>query len=224
MSPYYNSSSDSPALASVVSWEDTVEWLKTIEQNETELKSATGEAERNQEVDNGRRLKGEIEEKKHLGSEATEKKEAQDQNAREGRPPRRDEGQAHIILGEGRQESPESFDDPTSSTDRGCGSLDMYSSAHNDTAAKDQLEEVFHSRNGVGGHFTSVSARAESNEPKDKQRSSTEPLKRARSKEAHRKKKTLSLSPKRSMSRFLQRFRSAPVDQQPRLSPNTVPL
>lgn len=51
--PYYLASDEGPALASVVSWEDTVAWLKEIDDREKEALSARAIKERNQEGTNG---------------------------------------------------------------------------------------------------------------------------------------------------------------------------
>ncbi|KAF1962461.1 purine and uridine phosphorylase [Byssothecium circinans] len=183
---YYKGSSDSPALASVVSWEDTVEWLKGLELEGSKEKP-----------DETRTLKEGTEEEKQSAGDASGKNQAQDQSAREGRPPQRVDPQAQTVLGEGRHASPATTDG---------------------AAASDEPRPT----KGAARRLASAPVRTGSNKVKEKQQSKTRSPKRARSKEVHEKKKTFSLSPKRSMSRLLKRWRSTPPDQHP-LPQTTAP-
>ncbi|KAH8693402.1 nucleoside phosphorylase domain-containing protein [Phaeosphaeriaceae sp. PMI808] len=109
--PYYKGS-DLPALASVVSWEDTIEWLKALELEDSEDKSHET-----------RTMKKSIEKKKVSVGDAPRPNEGQDQSTREGRLLQRDNRQAQTVLGEGRHASPAPTDDaheprPTNGAER----------------------------------------------------------------------------------------------------------
>lgn len=177
--PYYNGSADSPALASVVSWEETVEWLKTLkleESKETETKTAQAEDR------NGGSEQSKI--------EVAEDRVPRKEDDREGRTLHQDNDQGDTVLGRNRHESPAPIGEASVSE----ASLP---------------EKTTQKRNA------SAPARSNRDMGNEKQRSTTQSPSRARSKDTHGKKKTFSLSPKRSMSRLLQRLRSTPTSHPP---------
>lgn len=119
---YYSGTDELPALASVETWEDTVQWLKDVEKEEAEAeKTRLEEKEKTQ-----------LEEE---GQKADAKDQSQEQDTREGRRISREEPLLSTVLDKERQESPSPLEGPATQTD---GSRDINSTTQNGTSEKER--------------------------------------------------------------------------------------
>lgn len=190
---YYSGSDESPAVASVVTWEDTVQWLKELEKSE--------EDERKEKAAQAAKLEKKEEEEPLIEKTA-------EQNMREGRQLERDKPLPSTVLGEGRQESPAPIEDPAASTDGGCGFPHTHSAAHNGAATKERHKSApSEPVKSAGRHFTWTTKRSRSKEPNAEQRNAALPSKRPQSNEPKGKGRSATLSPRRSITRLLHSFR-----------------
>ncbi|KAF2269167.1 purine and uridine phosphorylase [Lojkania enalia] len=195
--PYYIGSDNSPAQAFVVSWEDTVQWLKDVEQEEAEQGKMAdiSVAEKAIKENNG-------------------KEEDKMQSIREGRQPMRNNSPARPVFSESRHESPKPLrnTDPSSHRD---------AIAQNNTVVPPQSMGIGSILRGDGKSLTSNPAG--SKETKDKQRSSTNPPKRSASKEARGNKRSTTLSSRQSLTRLFHAFRKHHGSDQPNHDTPPVP-
>jgi hypothetical protein len=194
---YYVASDDKPARASVVSWDSLIAWLEGAEQVQAEETNLTEEAGQvnNTPQAHAEGILGDNTRSNQLNT--TEADQSHDD--REGRPLQVENLQTTTLLGEERRESPARLEDATESN---CNGDPAHTS--NNEANFESHTEHSRSRSSAARRFTSFSRRAMSREPAEEETGSTP----SASVSPQPRNRTGSLSPRRSVSQFLQRFRN----------------
>jgi hypothetical protein len=200
---YYVGSDDKLARASVVSWDSLIAWLEGAEQVQAEEQNLTEEAGQVNDTPQARAegILGDNTRPSQLNT--TEADQSHDD--REGRPLRVEDLQTTTLLGEERRESPARLEDVTESN---CN--DDLSHTSNNEADIESHAGRSRSRSIAARRFTSFSRRAMSREPAEEETGSP----RSASISLQHRNRTGSLFPRRSVSQFLERFRSTSTAHQ----------
>jgi hypothetical protein len=200
---YYVGSDDRPARASVVSWDSLIAWLEGPEQVQAGEENLTEEAGQVNDTPEARAegILGDNTRPTQLNT--TEADQCHDD--REGRPLRVEDFQTTALFGGERRESPARLEDVTESNCNG----DLSHTSNNEANIESHAERS-RSRSSAARRFTSFSRRAISREPAEEETGSTP----SASISPQPRNRTRSLFPRRSVSQFLQRFRSTSTAHQ----------